>query len=97
MYILIFLILLIIIILNSLIKDKILLFKVYSITFLISSILILLIGLTIKYLIKINITFININKISNIIINKFIYISLLFLLLSIISFTISLLRKKYLK
>ncbi len=97
MYILIFLILLIIIILNLLIKDKILLFKVYSITFLISSILILLIGLTIKYLIKINITFININKISNIIINKFIYISLLFLLLSIISFTISLLRKKYLK
>lgn len=97
MYILIFLILLIIIILNSLIKDKILLFKVYSITFLISSILILLMGLTIKYLIKINITFININKISNIIINKFIYISLLFLLLSIISFTISLLRKKYLK
>ena len=77
MYVLIFLILLIIIILALIIKNKVLLFKTYSLTFFISGIFMILISFIIKYLVKRNITFININKISNIITNKFIYISLI--------------------
>lgn len=95
MYILIFLILLIIIILALIIKNKVLLFKTYSLTFFISGIFMILISFIIKYLIKRNITFININKISNIITNKFIYISLIFILLSIILYLISFIYKKH--
>ena len=95
MYILIFLILLIIIILALIIKDKVLLFKTYSLTFFISGIFMILISFIIKYLIKRNITFININKISNIITNKFIYISLIFIVLSIILYLISFIYKKH--
>lgn len=54
----------------------------------------ILISIIIKYLIKIKVTFININKISNIITNKFIYISLIFIVLSIISYVISNIVKK---
>ncbi len=95
MYILIFLILLIIIILALIIKNKVLLFKTYSLTFFISGIFMILISFIIKYLIKRNITFININKISNIITNKFIYISLIFIVLSIILYLISFIYKKH--
>lgn len=95
MYILIFLILLIIIILALIIKDKVLLFKTYSLTFVLSGIFMILISFIIKYLIKRNITFININKISNIITNKFIYISLIFIVLSIILYLISFIYKKH--
>lgn len=94
-YILIFLILLIIIILALIIKNKVLLFKTYSLTFFISGIFMILISFIIKYLIKRNITFININKISNIITNKFIYISLIFIVLSIILYLISFIYKKH--
>lgn len=95
MYILIFLILLIIIILALIIKTKVLLFKTYSLTFFISGIFMILISFIIKYLVKRNITFININKISNIITNKFIYISLIFIVLSIILYLISFIYKKH--
>ncbi len=95
MYVLIFLILLIIIILALIIKNKVLLFKTYSLTFFISGIFMILISFIIKYLIKRNITFININKISNIITNKFIYISLIFIVLSIILYLISFIYKKH--
>ncbi len=95
MYILIFLILLIIIILALIIKNKVLLFKTYSLTFFISGIFMILISFIIKYLVKRNITFININKISNIITNKFIYISLIFIVLSIILYLISFIYKKH--
>ena len=95
MYILIFLILLIIIILALIIKNKVLLFKTYSLTFFISGIFMILISFIIKYLIKRNITFININKMSNIITNKFIYISLIFIVLSIILYLISFIYKKH--
>ncbi len=94
-YILIFLILLIIIILALIIKNKVLLFKTYSLTFFISGIFMILISFIIKYLVKRNITFININKISNIITNKFIYISLIFIVLSIILYLISFIYKKH--
>ncbi len=95
MYVLIFLILLIIIILALIIKNKVLLFKTYSLTFFISGIFMILISFIIKYLVKRNITFININKISNIITNKFIYISLIFIVLSIILYLISFIYKKH--
>lgn len=95
MYVLIFLILLIIIILALIIKNKVLLFKTYSLTFFISGIFMILISFIIKCLIKRNITFININKISNIITNKFIYISLIFIVLSIILYLISFIYKKH--
>lgn len=95
MYILIFLILLIIIILALIIKNKVLLFKTYSLTFFISGIFMILISFIIKYLVKRNITFININKISNIITNNFIYISLIFIVLSIILYLISFIYKKH--
>lgn len=95
MYVLIFLIFLIIIILALIIKNKVLLFKTYSLTFFISGIFMILISFIIKYLIKRNITFININKISNIITNKFIYISLIFIVLSIILYLISFIYKKH--
>lgn len=95
MYILIFLILLIIIILALIIKNKVLLFKTYSLTFFSSGIFMILISFIIKYLVKRNITFININKISNIITNKFIYISLIFIVLSIILYLISFIYKKH--
>lgn len=86
---------LIIIILALIIKNKVLLFKTYSLTFFISGIFMILISFIIKYLIKRNITFININKISNIITNKFIYISLIFIVLSIILYLISFIYKKH--
>ena len=95
MYVLIFLILLIIIILALIIKNKVLLFKTYSLTFFISGIFMILISFIIKYLIKRDITFININKISNIITNKLIYISLIFIVLSIILYLISFIYRKH--
>ncbi len=61
------------------------LYKIYY-TFIISGSLILIIGILMKYIIKNNINFININNAINIILNRFIIVSIIFYICGVISY-----------
>ncbi len=87
MYIIYLLILLSLILLFLLVKDKISILKIIGITLISSGILITLLAITLKILIKTTIYYINLSQVTNIILNNFITISIIFILLGLFSYT----------
>lgn len=87
MYIIYLLILLSLILLFFLVKDKISILKIIGITLISSGILITLLAITLKILIKITIYYINLSQVTNIILNNFITISIIFILSGLFSYT----------
>ena len=87
MYIIYLLILLSLILLFLLVKDKISILKIIGITLISSGILITLLAITLKILIKITIYYINLSQVTNIILNNFITISIIFILSGLFSYT----------
>lgn len=86
MYIVYLLIILLTIILFVLVKDKLSILKIVGIILMSSGILITLLAITIKILIKTTIYYINLNKVSNIILNNFLIISIIFILSGLFSY-----------
>ncbi len=87
MYIIYLLILLSLILLFLLVKDKISILKIIGITLISSGILITLLAITLKILIKTTIYYINLSQVTNIILNNFITISIIFILSGLFSYT----------
>lgn len=87
MYIIYLLILLSLILLFLLVKDKISILKIIGITLISSGILITLLAITLKILIKTTIYYINLSQVTNIILNNFIIISIIFILSGLFSYT----------
>lgn len=87
MYIIYLLILLLLILLFLLVKDKISILKIIGITLISSGILITILAITLKILIKTTIYYINLSKATNIILNNFVIISIVFILSGLFSYT----------
>ena len=94
MFFLFFAILICVIILFTLIKNKLLALKIASIVSLSSGILVLFVGYLSKIIIEANVNVINTNKIVNLILNKFLISSAIFLIISIIIYLIYVLLKR---
>lgn len=88
MYIVYLLIMLLIISLFILVKDRILILKIFSIILISSGILTTILAITIKILINIKIYYINLNKVTSNILNDFFIISIIFVLLGLFTLMI---------
>lgn len=88
MFILYLLIFSFVILLYLIVENKMFMLKNLSIISFVSGVFILLIGYVIKLVIKININFINISKISNLIFNRFLKNSIIFIFIGTVLFLI---------
>ena len=86
MYIVYLLIILLMVLLFILVKDKISILKIIGITLISSGVLITLLAVAIKVLIKTTIYYINLSKVTSIILSNFLIISTIFILSGLFSY-----------
>ena len=86
MYIVYLLIILLMVLLFILVEDKISILKIIGITLISSGVLITLLAVAIKVLIKTTIYYINLSKVTSIILSNFLIISTLFILSGLFSY-----------
>lgn len=86
MYIVYLLIILLMVLLFILVEDKISILKIIGITLISSGVLITLLAVAIKVLIKTTIYYINLSKVTNIILSNFLIISTIFILSGLFSY-----------
>ncbi len=86
MYIVYLLIILLMVLLFILVKDKISILKIIGITLISSGVLITLLAVAIKALIKTTIYYINLSKVTSIILSNFLIISTIFILSGLFSY-----------
>lgn len=86
MYIVYLLIILLMILLFLIVKDKILILKIIGIVLISSGVLMTVLALAIKLFIKNTIYYINLSKVTGIILNNFYIISFIFILLGVFSY-----------
>lgn len=86
MYIVYLLIILLMVLLFILVKDKISILKIIGITLISSGVLTALLAVTIKVLIKKTIYYINLSKVTSIILSDFLIISITFILSGLFSY-----------
>lgn len=91
---LIILILILIITLSLIIKDKVKLLKILSISTIVSSFLIIIVGIILKYLILNMTTKINLSVITSILLEKFIHYSLILFIIGLIELLCTKIIKK---
>lgn len=86
MYIVYLLIILLMVLLFIIVKDKISILKIIGIVLIYSGILIMLLAVAIKVLIKTTIYYINLSKVTSIILSDFLIISITFILSGLFSY-----------
>lgn len=86
MYIVYLLIILLMVLLFIIVKDKISILKIIGIVLIYSGILIMLLAVAIKLLIKTTIYYINLSKVTSIILSDFLIISITFILSGLFSY-----------
>lgn len=86
MYIVYLLIILLMVLLFILVKDKISILKIIGITLISSGVLTTLLAVAIKVLIKTTIYYINLSKVTSIILSNFLIISIIFILSGLFSY-----------
>ena len=86
MYIVYLLIILLMVLLFILVKDKISILKIIGITLISSGVLTTLLAVTIKVLIKTTIYYINLSKVTSIVLSNFFIISTIFILSGLFSY-----------